>query len=170
MREGDFGNTLSSECISCGLMEWGAQGTGLSGQWQLNTPFTLLPGVRTSRATCLLTAPAWGTWSQMYSATADVSSIWKKEGEDDDLKNEEATQTDLTLKPQSMSVVGLCLDIPLIKKDRAKKRPRAFQQQLNLEHVGFVRRISALPPSAVARHWAAPHSVRAAPVDKQPCL
>lgn len=65
----------------------------------------------------------------MYSATADVSSIWKKEEEDDDLKNEEATQTDLMLKAQSVSIVGLCLDIPLIKKkDCAKKRPIAFQQ------------------------------------------
>lgn len=52
----------------------------------------------------------------MYSAIADVSSIWKKEREDDDLKNKEATQTDLMLKAQSMSTVGLCLDIPLIEK------------------------------------------------------
>lgn len=58
----------------------------------------------------------------MYSATADVSSIWKKEEEDDDLKNEEATQTDLMLKAQSVSIVGLCLDIPLIKKKIALKK------------------------------------------------
>lgn len=58
----------------------------------------------------------------MYSATADVSSIWKKEEEDDDLKNEEATQTDLMLKAQSVSIVGLCLDIPLIKKKIVLKK------------------------------------------------
>lgn len=64
------------------------------------------------------------------------------------LRNREGERTDLMLKPQSMSIVGLCLDILLIKKDCAKKRSGVFQRQLNLAHIRSVRRISALPPSS----------------------
>lgn len=65
----------------------------------------------------------------MYSATADVSSIWKKEGEDDNLRNRESERTDLMLKPRSMSIVGLCLDILLIKKRLLKKGLESFSDK-----------------------------------------
>lgn len=46
------------------------------------------------------------------------------------------------LKYRNMSVLGLCPDIPLIKKGCAKKRSRVSQQHLNPAFTRFVHRIS----------------------------
>lgn len=61
-------------------------------------------------------------------------------------KNRKGEWTDLMLKCCNMSVVRLCPHILLIKKTVLKKGSGVFQQQLNLAFIGFVQRISALPP------------------------
>lgn len=50
------------------------------------------------------------------------------------------------LKHRNMSVLGLCPDIPLMKKDCAKKRFGVSQQHLNPAFTGFVHRISLYLP------------------------
>lgn len=80
---------LTAGVLFCGLSEGGTGGIGLPGCRELNPP---LPADKSVLALCRLAAPVRGFRSQMYCVTADVSSIWEKEGENDDLETGRASK------------------------------------------------------------------------------